>query len=240
MLSAAVAFFTNVLHKTDGSHTNRPFFSFRAGRAGKHLFTDKSTAPQCLLFLFFKKRNRPPLLFFLEEKKTSPLPFLFMPTSRAKRTATCNPCVSVVVAFSPKKRRKASAFRALPGARRPRWVDPAECSAVFRDHPRPVPDGRRTGLAPYSFRAHRRGSPPGSARASRRSRTEYGPGARSYAVSPVRTGIAGSAVASAACSFDSAASASADPVGSRCCCRTSVLLLSLSLGSRRALADRLA
>ena len=215
-------------------------FLFRAGRAGKHLFTDKSTAPQCLLFLFFKKRNRPPLLFFLEEKKTSPLPFLFMPTNRAKRTATCKPCVSVVVAFSPKKRRKASAFRALPGARRPRWADPAECSAVFRDHPRPVPDGRRTGLAPYSFRAHRRGSPPGSARASRRSRTEYGPGARSYAVSPVRTGIAGSAVASAACSFDSAASASADPVGSRCCCRTSVLLLSLSLGSRRALADRLA
>ena len=187
-----------------------------------------------------EKKSSPPLLFFLEEKKTSPLPFLFMPTNRAKRTATCKPCVSVVVAFSPKKRRKASAFRALPGARRPRWADPAECSAVFRDHPRPVPDGRRTGLAPYSFRAHRRGSPPGSARASRRSRTEYGPGVRSYAVSPVRTGIAGSAVASAACSFDSAASASADPVGSRCCCRTSVLLLSLSLGSRRALADRLA
>ena len=42
-------------------------FSFRAGRAGKHLFSDKSTIPQCLLFLFFKKRNRPPL----EEKKTS-------------------------------------------------------------------------------------------------------------------------------------------------------------------------
>ena len=178
--------------------------------------------------------------FPYQEKKTSPLPFLFTPTRRAKRTATCKPCVSVVVAFSPKKRRKASAFRALPGARRPRWADPAECSAVFRDHPRPVPDGRRTGLAPYSFRAHRRGSPPGSARASRRSRTEYGPGVRSYAVSPVRTGIAGSAVASAACSFDSAASASADPVGFRCCCRTSVLLLSLSLGSRRALADRLA
>ena len=35
-------------------------FLFRAGHAGKHLFTDKSTAPQCLLFLFFKKRNRSP------------------------------------------------------------------------------------------------------------------------------------------------------------------------------------
>ena len=238
-----------MLHKTDGSYGNRPFFCAIGSDVRKSAFSPKDPSPpQCLLFLFFKKRkrppikkrNRPPLLFFLEEKKTSPLPFLFMPTNRAKRTATCKPCVSVVVAFSPKKRRKASAFRALPGARRPRWADPAQCSAVFRDHPRPVPDGRRTGLAPYSFRAHRRGSPPGSARASRRSRTEYGPGVRSYAVSPVRTGIAGSAVASAACSFDSAASASADPVGSRCCCRTSVLLLSLSLGSRRALADRLA
>ena len=116
LLSAAVAFFTNVLHKTDGSHTNRPFFSFRAGRAGKHLFTDKSTAPQCLLFLFFKKRNRPPLLFFLEEKKTSPLPFLFMPTSRAKRTATCKPCVSVVVAFSPKKAEKSECVPRAAGS----------------------------------------------------------------------------------------------------------------------------
>ena len=43
-------------------------FLFRAGHAGKHLFTDKSTAPQCLLFLFFKKRNRSPV----EEKKSFP------------------------------------------------------------------------------------------------------------------------------------------------------------------------
>ncbi len=233
-------------HKTDGSYGNRPFFC--SGQdVRESIYSQINQLPRNV-FCFFssrkenvplsRKENVPPSL--LQEKKTSPLPFLFMPTNRAKRTATCKPCVSVVVAFSPKKRRKASAFRALPGARRPRWADPAQCSAVFRDHPRPVPDGRRTGLAPYSFRAHRRGSPPGSARASRRSRTEYGPGARSYAVSPVRTGIAGSAVASAACSFDSAASASADPVGFRCCCRTSVLLLSLSLGSRRALADRLA
>ena len=64
----APAVFANVLHKTDGSNANRPFFLFRAGHAGKHLFTDKSTAPQCLLFLFFKKRNRSPL----EEKKSFP------------------------------------------------------------------------------------------------------------------------------------------------------------------------
>ena len=60
-------------------------FSFRAGRAGKHLFSDKSTIPQCLLFLFFKKRKRPLsflsrrknglLLFFLEEKKQKKIKF---------------------------------------------------------------------------------------------------------------------------------------------------------------------
>ena len=43
----------------NGRFTYEPsVFPFQAGRAGKHLFTDKSTAPQCLLFLFFKKRNR--------------------------------------------------------------------------------------------------------------------------------------------------------------------------------------
>ena len=47
-------------------HIRTVRFPFRAGRAGKHLFTNKSTAPQCLLFLFFKKRNRSPV----EEKKT--------------------------------------------------------------------------------------------------------------------------------------------------------------------------
>ena len=37
-----------------------PVFSFQAGRAGRRLFPDKSTVPQCLLFLFFKKRKRTP------------------------------------------------------------------------------------------------------------------------------------------------------------------------------------
>ena len=68
----APAVFPNALHKTDGSHTNRPSFLFRAGRAGKHLFTDKSTAPQCLLFLFFKKRNRSPSFLF-RRKEIVPL-----------------------------------------------------------------------------------------------------------------------------------------------------------------------
>ena len=50
-------------------------FSFRAGRAGKHLFSDKSTIPQCLLFLFFKKRKRTP---FKKRKRT--------PFKKRKRT----------------------------------------------------------------------------------------------------------------------------------------------------------
>ena len=67
----APAVFANVLHKTDGSYVNRPFFLFRAGHAGKHLFTDKSTAPQCLLFLFFKKRNRSPSFLFRRKKRSA-------------------------------------------------------------------------------------------------------------------------------------------------------------------------
>ena len=55
----------------NGRFTYEPsVFSFHAGHAGKRLFSDKSTVPQCLLFLFFKKRNRS-LLFFLEEKTVS-------------------------------------------------------------------------------------------------------------------------------------------------------------------------
>ena len=183
MLSAAVAFFTNVLHKTDGSYGNRPFFCtigsdvretsfspkenlprsvfcffssrkenvpllffleektvslrgkrstsdgrllffleekkqkkiicgtivslrsccfrqcvtqngrftyepsvflFRAGRAGKHLFTDKSTAPQCLLFLFFKKRNRPPPSFLFRRKENVPPSFSIYANKQSK------------------------------------------------------------------------------------------------------------------------------------------------------------
>ena len=136
LLFAAPVAFANLQHKTDGSHTNRPFsrsiqdvqesvfsqidplsrsvfcffssrkenvpllffleekkqkkidcgtvaslrfccsrqrvtqngrfvcepsvFPFQTGRAGKRLFSDKPSIPQCLLFLFFKKRKRPP------------------------------------------------------------------------------------------------------------------------------------------------------------------------------------
>ena len=67
LLFCSSAAFANVQHKTDGSHTNRPFFSFHVGHAGKRLFPDKSTVLQCLLFLFFKKRNRS-----LSEEKNRP------------------------------------------------------------------------------------------------------------------------------------------------------------------------
>ena len=54
--------------KTDGSHTNRPFFRFKQDVRENTFFLDKSSVPQCLLFLFFKKRKRP----LSEEKKSSP------------------------------------------------------------------------------------------------------------------------------------------------------------------------
>ena len=44
-------------------------FILQAECAGKHLFSDKPSIPQCLLFLFFKKRNRPPLPFLSRKKR---------------------------------------------------------------------------------------------------------------------------------------------------------------------------
>ena len=49
----------------NGRFTYEPsVFTFQAGRAGKHLFSERHPPPQCLLFLFFKKRNRPPFFSF--------------------------------------------------------------------------------------------------------------------------------------------------------------------------------
>ncbi len=60
----------NMLHKTDGSHTNRPFFRSLCRTCGKPPFLRKTSAPAVsfVSFLqekktsppFFKKRNRPP------------------------------------------------------------------------------------------------------------------------------------------------------------------------------------
>ena len=62
-------------------------FLFRAGHAGKHLFTDKSTAPQCLLFLFFKKRNRSPS--FLFRRKNGQLAREAQPLRRTDAGTSC-------------------------------------------------------------------------------------------------------------------------------------------------------
>ena len=91
-------------------------FLFRAGHAGKHLFTDKSTAPQCLLFLFFKKRNRSPSFLFRRKEakenhlRNSYLPALLplSPTCCTKRTVQ----MRTVRFFVPgRTRRKASIHR---------------------------------------------------------------------------------------------------------------------------------
>ena len=69
-------------------------FMLQAECAGTHLFSDKSTIPQCLLFLFFKKRKRPPsFLFRRKEAKENRLRLSFFstllslsPTCNTKRT----------------------------------------------------------------------------------------------------------------------------------------------------------
>ena len=70
---AAFAASVNMLHKTDGSHTNRPFFRSLCRTCGKPPFLRKTPFPAVsfVSFLqekktsppFLKKRNRPPLLF---------------------------------------------------------------------------------------------------------------------------------------------------------------------------------
>ena len=67
---AAFAASANVLHKTDGSHTNRPFFRSLCRTCGKTAFSQKDIRPRCVFCFFssrkeivppfFKKRNRPP------------------------------------------------------------------------------------------------------------------------------------------------------------------------------------
>ena len=53
LLGCSSAGFADVIHKTDGSYANRPFFV--PGSAGKRLFPKDSHAPQCFVFPLFKK-----------------------------------------------------------------------------------------------------------------------------------------------------------------------------------------
>ena len=56
-------------------------FPFQAECAGKHLFSDKSSVPQCLLFLFFKKRKRT----LLKKRNRSPFKKPFCAVVRPSR-----------------------------------------------------------------------------------------------------------------------------------------------------------
>lgn len=67
----------NVLHKTDGSHTNRPFFrAVQSARVGSALLSKRPPRPQCLLFLFFRGKTPP--------KQAAPHPLF-----RMRRAALC-------------------------------------------------------------------------------------------------------------------------------------------------------
>ena len=71
LLSAAVAFFTNVPHKTDGSNANRPFFC--SGQdTQESIYSQINQLPRSVFCFFSSKKEIVPLLFFLEEKKSFP------------------------------------------------------------------------------------------------------------------------------------------------------------------------
>ena len=71
LLSAAVAFFTNVLHKTDGSYGNRPFLCPKQD-VRETSFSPKENLPRSVFCFFSSRKEIVPLLFFLEEKKSFP------------------------------------------------------------------------------------------------------------------------------------------------------------------------
>ena len=59
----------NMLHKTDGSHTNRPFFRSLCRTCGKTAFSQKDIRPRCVFCFFSSRKEIVPLSFSLEEKK---------------------------------------------------------------------------------------------------------------------------------------------------------------------------
>ena len=65
LLSAAVAFFTNVLHKTDGSYGNRPFFCTIGSDVRETSFSPQKPSPRSV-FCFFSSRKEivPPFFSF--------------------------------------------------------------------------------------------------------------------------------------------------------------------------------
>ena len=68
---AASAASANLQHKTDGSHTNRPFFRALCRTSGKPPFLRKTSSPAMSFVSFLQEKKSYPLLFFLEEKTVS-------------------------------------------------------------------------------------------------------------------------------------------------------------------------
>ena len=60
LLSAAVAFFTNVLHKTDGSHTNRPFLCPKQD-VRESFFSPQKPSPRSVFCFFSSRKENVPL-----------------------------------------------------------------------------------------------------------------------------------------------------------------------------------
>ena len=71
MFLSAQAASANALHKTDGSHTNRPFFRALCRTSGKPPFLRKTSSPAVSFVSFLQEKKPYPLLFFLEEKTVS-------------------------------------------------------------------------------------------------------------------------------------------------------------------------
>ena len=96
--------------KTDGSHTNRPFFRALCRTSGKPPFLRKTSSPAMSFVSFLQEKKSYPLLFFLEEKtvslrgKRSPLrrtsSFLFR-RKEAKENQLRSSFPSVLLPFSP-------------------------------------------------------------------------------------------------------------------------------------------
>ena len=68
---AASAASANLQHKTDGSHTNRPFFSCLMQDERETSFSQKDILPRYVFCFFSSRKKSSPLLFFLEEKTVS-------------------------------------------------------------------------------------------------------------------------------------------------------------------------
>ena len=70
LLFAAVVFFANMLHKTDGSHTNRPFFHSMQD-AWESVFSQINQLSRSVFCFFSSRKEIVPLSFLSRKKKQS-------------------------------------------------------------------------------------------------------------------------------------------------------------------------